>query len=101
VVTFFAVFFFSTGAMLILGAPVLMVGRRTGRTETAHRFLIAAGAIGLFNAALATGSERLVGQCRNAGNLGCVDYGSAGFQLLFVVGYIITSWVTAFIVSHD
>ena len=99
--TFFAAFFFFTGLLLVLGVPVLVVAWRKGRNKTAHRFLIAAGLIGLISAVISATSDSLVSQCETAGNTGCLDFGSAGLQMLFVVGYIITSWVKAVILSRE
>jgi hypothetical protein len=101
VATLFAAFFFFTGLMLALGIPLFAVARRKGRTKTTRRFLIAAGVIGLSSAVVAASSERLVRQCETAGGLDCIDFGSAGLQFLFIVGYVISSWVVAVIINQE
>ncbi len=98
---FLAAFFFFTGLMLVFSLPMFVVAWRKGRTKTVHRFLIAAGITGLSSAAVSASSDRLVRQCENAGGLDCLDYGSTGLHLLFVVGYIVTSWVKAIIIIQE
>ncbi|MEE8406487.1 MAG: hypothetical protein V3S32_04990 [Acidimicrobiia bacterium] len=99
--TFFAAFFFFTGLMLAFGIPLFVVARRKGRTKTTRRFLIAAGVIGLFTALGSVGSEILESRCEAVGNFNCLDFGSAGLQFLFIVGYVISSWVAAVIINQE
>ena len=95
VATFFGSFFISTGILLVFSTPVFYVAWRKESYKTIRRFLIAAGATGLLTAVITANSESLVAQCQGADYLNCFDIGSAGIQLLFMVGYIITSWVKA------
>lgn len=99
--SFFGSFFISTGILLIFSIPIFYVAWRKGRNKTIRRFLIAAGSIGLLNAAVSASSARLINQCQAVNNRDCVDYGSAGMRLTFIVGYIIISWVRAVVLSDE
>ncbi len=100
-ITFFVAFLQSTGLMLAFGIPLFVVARRKGRTKTTRRFLIAAGVIGLVTALVSVGSEMLVSRCEAVGNFNCLDFGSTGLQFIFVVGYVISSWVAAVIINQE
>jgi hypothetical protein len=101
VAAFFGSFFISIGILLVFSIPTFYLAWRKGRNKTIRRFLITAGATALFTAAISASSGRLVDQCRAAGNFDCVDYGSSGLQLLFIVGYIIVSVVKAVLLFRE
>ena len=99
--TFFSSFFISIGILLIFSSPIFYLAWRKGRTKTIRRFLVGAGVIGLVTASVSATSEGLVAQCQAASNIECIDYGSAGIRLLFIVSYIIVSWVKAVILFGE
>jgi hypothetical protein len=98
-VTTLVVSFFLFGAVsLVLGLPLFLVARNTGRPDTVRRFAGGAAFVGLFCATLTFSSERLVNQCLATGSnpaYTCLDPGSAGLQALAIVGYGIVAWLTA------
>ena len=89
------------GILLVASVPVLIIAWQGGLSETIRRFLIAAGVIGSVLAMISASSERLVNQCKAAGNPSCIDYGATGFQLLVVIGFVLTAAVKAFILYRD
>ena len=99
--TFAVAFVLFTGALLVISVPVVFLARRRGRSKTARRFLIAAGAVGLICAIVSAGSERLEGQCQTAGNPNCYDFGGTGLQFLLVAGYIISALTKALALRRD
>lgn len=99
--TFFRALVLLTGLMLLLAVPLFLVTRRTGRRATARRFLIAAVILGVFCAGLSASSERLVNQCRAAGNPTCLDFGASGLQTLLIAGYAIMSWIMTVVVYRE
>jgi hypothetical protein len=90
-----------TGLALVLGAPVFVVARMRHRKKTARGFLIAAGVIGVLSAILSFSSEMLESRCEAAGNPSCLDFGASGLQLVLVVGYVLASWIVAYIQFQD
>ena len=94
--TFVASFLLTTGIMLLFSIPVLVLAWRMGRRKTMRRFLIALVAIATFNAALAANSEILVDMCEAVNGRPCIDFGTAGTQLLLVIGYVIVALVRAY-----
>ncbi len=98
---FFAAFFFFTGLMLAFSIPLFVVARRKGRPKTTRRFLIAAGVIGLITALVSAGSEILTSRCEAVGNFSCLDFGSTGLQVIFIAGYVISSWIAAVIINQE
>ena len=99
--TFIIAFFGFTALQLVLGSPIFYFTWRSGRRAIARRFLQSAIVVGAICAVFSASSERLVNQCREANNLQCFDYGSAGIQLLFVTGFVGTAWFKAYIVSQQ
>lgn len=77
--------------LLLFSIPVVLAARNRGRKVLARNFLIAAVIIAPIAASIDVSSERLVRQCFDAGNLGCEDFGSAGFRALLIGGYILTA----------
>ena len=100
-VIFLVAFLFFAGILLVASVPVFIVAWQRGLTATIRKFLIAAGVTGSVLAVISASSERLVNQCKAAGNLSCLDYGATGFQILVVIGFVFTAAVKAFIVYRD
>lgn len=89
------------GLLAALAAPLLYVTWRKERLETARNFMIGAVVIAICCAVLAVVSERQVLQCLDAGNAECIDSGTAGLQLLFVVGFTAAAWFNAYFIWRD
>jgi hypothetical protein len=89
-------FAFVAVATLVVGLPVFLVARRQRRADTIRNFLLGAGVIALLCGTMEYVSIRQVNQCLNAGNTDCVDAGTIGMQMVFVAGYAIAAWITAF-----
>lgn len=90
-----------TGLALVFGAPVFVVARLRDRKKTARGFLIAAGVIGVLSAIISFSSEMLESRCEASGNPSCLDFGASGLQLVLVVGYVLASWIVAYIQFQD
>jgi hypothetical protein len=90
-----------TALLLVLGTPLWLVAWRTKRKTTIRNFLIGAGAVGLLIGLLAGASERQVLQCFDAGNSDCVDAGTAGLRLLFIILYVVSAWSAAYLIWKD
>ncbi len=100
-VTFIKQFVIDSAVLFVFSAPLIFIARRRGREALARRFLIAAAVVAGLSAAIAASSEVLVERCFEAGNTGCVDFGSSGFRMLLIGGYIIVVITEAYLVAHD
>jgi len=100
VATFFGSLFLVSGLLLVVTTPVFVLARRRKRTLLAWKFLVAVGAIGLFAAIAAVGSERLVDNCRDAGNYSCLDAGFTGFLFLIGLIYVIAVGTATYMLTH-
>lgn len=87
--------------LLVCSTPVLVLAWRRSQARTVRRFLVAVVSVGLIAAGGTATSERLVNQCREAGNSICLDQGFAGLQILLVGGYIVVALVTAYLLHLD
>ncbi len=85
--------------MALLALPIWIVLIRRGATAPLRRFVITGAVIAVVCGLLAIDSQRLVNQCTQASNVGCVDYGTSGIQALFVAGFVGTAWVRAYILN--
>lgn len=99
--TFAVAFLIFSGLVLIASVPLLIVALRRQKARTVRHFLIAGGLVALLCAATSAGSERLVRQCREAGNPTCLDYGASGLQLLLLAGYAVVAWIVAYNISRE
>lgn len=90
-----------TAILVVLGTPLWLVAWRGRRIATGRNFLIGAGAIGLTIGLLAGTSQRQVDLCLEAGNSDCVDSGTAGLRLLFIVLYLVAAWTVAYFIWKD
>jgi hypothetical protein len=90
-----------TGLLAALATPLWIVYWRKRRLAGARNFLIGAGVVGVVCGLLAGASERQVNQCLEAGNSDCVDSGTIGLQLVFVIVYVVTVWVMAYLAWRD
>lgn len=88
-------------AMAIGAWPLYVVARRRGLTDKVRRFAVALGVAAISCAVLAQSSDRLVEQCRAQHLQQCFDFGSAGMQLLIVLGYIGTALGSAWLLVRD
>ena len=95
--TFFGTFLVITGLLTALAAPLWIVAWRKNELASKRNYLVAAIAVGVLCASIATASQRQVQQCLDAGNSDCVDSGTPGLQLIFIVVYVITAWVMAYV----
>ena len=100
-VTFLIAFVGYTAAGAVLWIPLAVVGRRKRRTRAVNRYLVGAAAMGMICAVIAASSERLVNQCRDAGNPTCYDFGATGLQLLFLGGYGFAVLLMAWLIHRD
>ena len=91
----------STGILFLFTIPTFYLAWRKGRHKTIRRFLIAAIAIGLLVAVISASSGQLLEQGQNANNRDCFDSGSAAMRLIFMVSFIIISWVKAVILFDE
>lgn len=85
----------------VFSIPLVLVARHVGRKRLIRNFALAAAIVAAVAASIATSSEILVQQCFDAGNTGCVDFGSAGFRMLLLGGYIIAALGEAYLVAQD
>jgi ABC-type enterobactin transport system permease subunit len=92
----FRVFLVVGGLALIAAGPLFLIARRQGKSDTMRNFLIGAGVIALVCGTMEYVSERQVAQCLAAGNNDCYDAGTIGLQLLFVGGYAVSAWISAY-----
>ncbi|MGH3649874.1 MAG: hypothetical protein ACRDU9_04125 [Acidimicrobiia bacterium] len=99
--TFLTTLLIVTVLLLVLGAPLTVPTWRKGQRKTARSWLIGAGVIGVLCASIAMVSERQVTQCLDAGNTDCIDSGAAGLQLVFIVLYLVSAWIGAFLVWRE
>lgn len=85
-----------TGLVLAaLASPLFYQTRRLGRIETTKRFVIGGAVVAFISASLAAASNQNVDQCLDAGHKDCIDGGTAGMQILFMFGYLVTAWWVA------
>ena len=99
--TFLTALLFVTGILLVCGLPVFVMAWREARRAVARRFLIAAGVIGLFFAAVALSSEKLVEQCGASGSILCFDAGFKGLLLVVVIAYLIVAVAAAVRIGRE
>lgn len=81
------------GLALLIGLPVIAVAYRKQEVRILRGFLLAGIAVGGVAAILSTTSDMLVSRCLDAGNTGCLDYGTVGIQTLLLVVYGVVSLV--------
>ena len=81
------------GLVTLIGTPVMAVAYRRGEPRTMRKFLFAGLLVGLFVAVLSATSDALVSRCLEAGNTGCLDYGTVGIQTLILVAYGLVSLI--------
>lgn len=93
---------FAVMALLaVLGAPLFYVAWRQGRRVTVRNFAFGGLGIGVMSGLLAGASERQVQQCLDAGNSDCVDSGTVGLQIVFVVGFTLAAWILGYLMWRD
>jgi len=101
VATFFAQLVFDSAVLFIFSIPLILVALRRGRHAQARNFLIAGAIVALVSTTISVSSERLVELCFKAGNPGCQDFGSAGFRMLLMGGYIVVALIEASLIARD
>ena len=89
------------GLFTLIGSPVMAVAYRRGKSRTMTKFLFAGLLTGLFAAILSATSDALVSRCDEAGNTGCLDYGTAGIQTLILVAYGLVSLIATVRLIRD
>lgn len=90
------------GALLLCSLPTVVVaGRDSYYRVTARKFLLAALAAGLVCGLVVASSNRLVEQCRNAGNTQCFDSGATGLVTLVIIAFLATSVVRAYLMVTE
>lgn len=90
------------GAVLLLfSIPLILIARRRNRMAQARGFLIGGAIIAVLSATITVTSIQLVQRCFDAGNSGCQDFGSTGFRMLLMGGYIIVVLVEASLVAGE
>ena len=72
-----------------------------GRIPLIQKFAIAAAIVAAVAASISLSSDILVQQCFDAGNTGCIDFGSAGFRMLLLGGYIVAALGEAYLVAQE
>lgn len=85
----------------VLASPLFYQARRLGRDDTIRRFIIGGAVITLIVASLAAVSDKNVQQCFDVGNSSCLDAGTTGMQIMFMGGYVLTSWWVARVLSEQ
>ncbi|HEY6634488.1 MAG TPA: hypothetical protein VI141_02630 [Acidimicrobiia bacterium] len=99
--TLIGTFLVITGLLTVLAAPLWIVSWRKGELASKRNYLLAALGVGLFCGAVAAAGERQVQQCLDAGNHDCVDAGTPGLQLVFIVIYVAVVWVMAYVTWRE
>lgn len=90
------------GVLLACSMPAVIVARRDSyHRGVARRFLIAGLACGLVCGLVVAGSNRLVDQCRNAGNTQCFDSGATGLVTVVIGGFLLVSVVRAYLMLTE
>lgn len=87
--------------LLVFSIPLILIARRRNRMRQARGFLIGGAVIAVLASTITITSIQLVERCFDAGSSGCQDYGSAGFRLLLMGGYIVIVLVEAGLVAGD
>ena len=87
--------------LLVFSVPLVLIAFRRGRRDLARKFLIAGAVVAAVTALIGASSEQLVKQCFDAGNTGCEDFGSSGFRMLLMGGYILVALAEAYLVYQD
>ena len=87
--------------MIVLAYPLRRVALQRGREHTWRNYIIGAVILAVVVAVVDTTSRIAVRQCFDAGNTSCVDFGSAGFQILITGGLVAYSWLMAFFIHND
>jgi hypothetical protein len=101
VATFFAQLVFDSAVLFAFSIPLILVARHHGRSALARSFLIAGAIVALLSTTVLVSSEQLVEMCFNAGNPGCQDFGSAGFRILLMGGYIVVALIEASLIARN
>ena len=99
--SFITQFFADLLLLSVFSIPLVLVARHVGRRSLIRTFAIAAAIVASVTASIAASSDRLVQQCFDAGNTGCMDIGSAGFRMLLIGGYILAALGEAYFVAQD
>ena len=99
--SFIAQFLSDLLLLSVFSIPLVLVARHVGRRSLIRTFAIAAAIVAAVAASIAASSDMLVQQCFDAGNTGCADFGSAGFRMLLLGGYIVAALGEAYLVSQD
>ena len=87
--------------MIVLAYPLRRIALARGRDHTWRNYITAAVALAVIVAVVDTTSRIAVRQCFEAGNTSCIDFGSAGFQILITGGLVAYSWLMAFFIRND
>ena len=101
VVSFIKHFVVDCAVLFVFAAPLLFIARRRGRDELVRKFLIAGAVVAALTALIGASSDELVRKGFAAGNTGCVDFGSSGFRMLLMGGYILVALGEAYLVYQD
>jgi len=101
VATFLAQTLFDALVLFAFSIPLILVARRHGRQRQLRSFLIAGAVVVVTSTLIEVSSERLVGRCLEAGNRSCNDFGSAGFRLLLMGGYVVVALIEAHLIAQD
>jgi hypothetical protein len=87
--------------LFVFSIPLILVARRHGRQRQLRSFLIAGAVVVVTSTLIEVSSERLVERCLEAGNKSCNDFGSAGFRLLLMGGYVVVALIEAYLIAQD
>ncbi len=99
--TFVGQLIFDSAVLLVFAIPLIVIAWRRERIAHARNFLIAGFIVAILSATIAFTSQQLVERCFTAGNRGCQDYGSSGFRMLLMGGYIVVALIEASLVARD
>ncbi len=87
--------------LLVFSIPLIIISRRHERTSHLRGFLIGGTIIAVGSTIITVTSERLVQMCFDAGNPGCQDFGSTGFRMLLMGGYIIVALAETYLIASE
>lgn len=85
-----------TALAVVLASPALFLAWKRERPVVFRRFSVGAVSLGVAGALVRLSSDVLVDRCRSAGNTGCLDIGSVGFQVFLFSVYTLVGLAAAY-----